>query len=334
MKTVNVIDKNPDGTFVFGDGQLTGWAFDSTCPPAGKERTIRNAILSMLRAQVDGDHALAKKILNIPVNGKTVAGAICEGITLYAMSSHSQKVAVKAVEEVHEESARTGRMADGRAVISVEKTNILIENNCRRFGFRPRLIEHHQNGRPAKVWIWNEEDTGKLLVFIGVEVLENGDRMVLDKLPRWSLPGGRPEYAEQSSYGDSRLPKVSPSPAVADLYKDCATPPPMGQQLEADLKAREVKATTRGTYDPNNGSYSPAPEARKRDPFKSGGPWIKRTLGEQLTIGTARMGKNGTRGCELCLDNILGKEKFVKGTTGAKRAHKTCFDTRAKHVHA
>ena len=102
-----VFDTNKDGTYLFGEGAIRGWAFDSTLPNNQKERSIRNAMLAMLRHQADGDHKTARKILNLQVNGKTVAGVICEGIMRYSLASDAAQEATRASSEVAAEASRT-----------------------------------------------------------------------------------------------------------------------------------------------------------------------------------------------------------------------------------
>lgn len=312
-----IFEKNNDGTYVFGEGEIKGWSFESTLPNPQKERTVRNAILAVLNHQASGNHEMARKILNLQVNGDTVCGAIVGTLTRYAAGGIVQAAAAKAAKEVREEASRTVGQAPRNGTSSIDQVSSLIEDLATKHGYRPKMVEHHQNGNPARVWVWTSpEDSTKILSWIGAEDIGNNRRLILDprngyKLPQWATSAGRPEYVEHEAYGDD---------------------PSMGSQIEEGLRDRE-RAVSRGTYDPNSGTYSKERKGN-RNPYKAGESWIKRTLGEKISIGTARNGKNGTKACELCLDPIKGGEMFIKGTTGAKRAHKLCFEERAKHVHA
>lgn len=83
-KKVPAIATDEDG-FVMGEGPLNGWAFDATCKPKDRERTIRNAMLAFLRAQVDGNHTLGRAILNSKVGpNHKVYHAISSGLARYA----------------------------------------------------------------------------------------------------------------------------------------------------------------------------------------------------------------------------------------------------------
>ena len=315
---VDIITRDEKG-YTFGSGQLEGWAFDATCKPQDRERTVRNALLSFLRAQVDGNEERAKAILNLPLPGGSKVYEIM-GAELARYAGADEEVIPVTTEEVVPVSVEKEIRRASRTKRFLTRPEVMekIEGFTKLQKHRPRLVEHHQNDHKAFAWIWKE-------AFLAVEVHEEGRAERLTYLPDWAKRNGNPtpEYVEHDAEPhmpepeESRLPDVAPSPAVTDLYKDCVSP----DQLESDLNQREkgepLKPSRTYAVVDNHG---PLP----------GEAWLTRTLTETVSVSTARRGRTGNRpACELCLRPIDPGASFTKGSTGARKAHTSCFEKRA-----
>ena len=284
----NIFDTNKDGTYLFGEGAIRGWAFDSTLPNSQKERSIRNAMLAVLRHQADGDHKTARKILNLQVNGKTVAGVICEGIMRYSLASDAAQEATKASSEVAAEAVRTMGSAKQEAaerppvqpagqptIINRDQADKWAKNLCEKHKLRPKLVEHHQNGNKAKVFIWTDQQTHRVLDFIAYEVLDDNRRLVLDRMPVWAARGNGASYIEHQAYvseddDGKRYAQVKRSEAAKKMFEQCVdhaqTVPEM---LDKDLSALEAKSDKMGPNLPDG-----------RNPWRcgiAGDQWFEKT---------------------------------------------------------
>lgn len=354
-KQVDIITRTEQG-YTFGSGNLEGWAFDATCKPQDRERTVRNALLSFLRAQVDGNEERAKAILNLPLPGgskvyeimgselaryagvdEELIPVITEEVPAPVVPAPVPEVPVNVVREVVRKPKRFLTRSE-----VLEK----VESYTRLQGHRSRRVDHHQNGHKAHAWIWQQ-------AFLAIEVHEAGRAERLTYLPDWARRNGDPvpEYVEHEAepyvpelkptgveadlFKDCRKPDSEPSPAVGELFKDCRKteqrplPPAarpfkgitVGEQLQEDLSQREQGEPLKPsrTYQVAD-NHGPLP----------GESWLTRTLTETITVSTARKGRTGNRpACELCLGPIEPGSKFTKGSTGSKKAHTKCFEKRA-----
>jgi hypothetical protein len=324
-KKVNVLDKNEDGSYVFGEGPLVGWVLESTGENKDKGRDIRNALLRIVERAAARDYASVEKILSYRLNGKTVCGAICETLTLYAMGGGVAKAAAKAASDVVGEASRT--IGKPSHLISRAEADEEKEKLASIKGFRPRLVCHHNNGTPAMAYLWND-NTGRNIGSYVYEEAGDGMVRVLDHIPAWACAGGNPQYAEERAYVSDRddgttFYNAEPSPAVVKLFEECTTDT---VQQDIDKEMARSKSKRGGP------SYvSSPPEQGGRNPFSSGQDWFEKACEEnEVVLGVARRAKNGLRPCVLCGEagGIQPGDRFVKRKTGSRRAHESCWKKR------